>query len=99
MPTLYIAEFANIGRDQGQGVQLTPLAPLTEQTVTIGGSSAQSAAFNADTNFVRLCSDSVCSIAVGPNPTATVANLRLPANTPEYFQVVAGQKIACVANT
>jgi hypothetical protein len=99
MSTLYISEFANIGCDQGQGVQVTSLPPLVEQTVAIAGVSTQSAAFGTYTNFVRLCSDSVCSIAVGANPTANGANLRLPANTPEYFQVTAGQKLACIANT
>jgi hypothetical protein len=99
MATLYIAEFANIGRDQGEGVQVATLAPLAEQTVVIGSSSAQSVAFGNYTNFVRLCSDSVCSIAVGTSPTASGVNLRLPANTPEYFQVTPGQKLACVANT
>ena len=99
MATLYIAEFANIGRDQGQAAQTTPLAPLTEQTVAIAGASTQSAAFGSYTNFVRLCSDSICSITVGPNPIASTANLRLPANTPEYFQVIPGQKLACIANT
>ena len=98
MAILFIAEFANIGRDQGQGVQVAGLAPLAEQTVSIGGSSTQSVAFGAYTNFVRLCSDSVCSIAVGTNPTASGINLRLPANTPEYFQVTPGQKLACIAN-
>jgi hypothetical protein len=99
MAILYIAEFANIGRDQGQGVQVAPLAPLAEQTVAIGGASTQGVSFGIYTNFVRLCSDSVCSIAVGANPTASSVNLRLPANTPEYFQVTPGQKLACIANT
>jgi hypothetical protein len=99
MAILYIAEFANIGRDQGQGVQVATLAPLAEQTVSIGGSSTQSVSFGAYKNFVRLCSDSVCSIAVGANPNASGVNLRLPANTPEYFQVTPGQKLACIANT
>ncbi len=36
MATLYITEFANIGRDQGQGVPATPLPPVAEQTLAIG---------------------------------------------------------------
>ncbi|MBV8512363.1 MAG: hypothetical protein JO289_19570 [Xanthobacteraceae bacterium] len=99
MAVLYISEFANIGRDQGEGVQVATLAPLAEQTVSISGSSTQSVAFGIYTNFVRLCCDAVCSIAVGANPTASGVNLRLPANTPEYFQVTPGQKLACIANT
>jgi hypothetical protein len=99
MAILYISEFANIGRDQGEGVQVATLAPLAEQTISIAGSSTQSVAFGVYTNFVRLCCDAVCSVAVGANPTASGINLRLPANTPEYFQVTPGQKLACIANT
>jgi hypothetical protein len=99
MATLYITEFANIGRDQGQGVQATPLPPVAEQTVAIGVASAQSGAFNAATSFVRAHTDAICSIAVGVNPTATTGNARLAANQTEYFQVRAGDKIAVIANS
>jgi hypothetical protein len=98
MATLYIAEFANIARDQGQGVQATPLPPLAEQTVAIGAGSAQSTAFNAATVFIRAHADSICSIAVGANPTATAGNARLAANQTEYFAVRAGDKIAVIQN-
>ena len=99
MATLYITEFANIGRDQGHGVQATSLPPVAEQTIAIGVASAQSGAFNAATNFIRAHADSVCSIAVGVNPTATAANARMAANQTEYFQVRAGDKIAVIQSS
>ncbi len=100
MPTLYITEFE--GRTQGEGGSVAaalPLPPLAQQTVAIAGASAQSAALNAKTRFVRVISDAVCSIEVGANPTATAAKMRLPANVPEVFGVTPGQKIAVISNT
>jgi hypothetical protein len=99
MATLYITEFANIGRDQGHGVQATSLPPVAEQTIAIGVASAQSGAFNGATNFIRAHTDSVCSIAVGVNPTATAGNARMAANQTEYFQVRSGDKIAVIQNS
>jgi hypothetical protein len=98
MSTLYITEFANIARDQGQGVQVTALPPVAEQTIAIGAASAQSSGFNAATSFIRTHADAVCSIAVGTNPTAAATNARLAANQTEYFQVRPGDKIAVIQN-
>ena len=103
MAVLYIREHATQGRDLAgylqQGVPAYPT--LAEQTVAIGAGSAQSAALNASTTFVVLCSDVVCSVAVGSNPIATATNWRLPANTPVEIAVPAnsGFKIACITNT
>jgi hypothetical protein len=99
MATLYITEFANIGRDQGQGVQATSLPPVAEQTIAIGVASAQSGAFSGATNFIRAHADSICSIAVSVNPTAIASNARLAANQTEYFQVRPGDKIAVIQNS
>ena len=42
----------------------------TEQVVAIGTSSAQSAAFNAETKIVRLAANNTCFVEFGSNPTA-----------------------------
>ena len=99
MATLYITEFANIGRDQGQGVPATPLPPVAEQTLAIGSASAQSGPFNPATNFIRAHVDATCSIAVGANPTAAAGSARMAANQTEYFQVRPGDKIAVIQNS
>ena len=99
MATLYIAEFVSIGGTGNFPIQ-SPLAPpVAEQTVSIGATSAQSAVFNANTNFVRLATDSACSVEFGANPTATAAKMRLPANQTEYFAVMPGQKVAVITNS
>lgn len=100
MPTLYITEFE--GRAQGAGGAASgamPLPPVAEQIVAIGAASAASAALGPTTRFVRLIADAACSIAVGTNPTATAAKMRLSANVPEVFGVRAGDKIAAITNS
>lgn len=103
MATLYITEYVNVASAPAGGgsVGQMPLEPpVAEQTVSIGGSSTQSATFNSSTRFVRLHTDSVCSIEFGTNPTATTLTGRKAANQTEYHGVPANQgfKVAVIAN-
>ena len=66
---------------------MAKLPGLAEQTVAIGASSTQSAPFNVNTRFVRLCADVACAVAFGRNPTASAANMLIASNIPEYFEV------------
>lgn len=103
MAFLYIREHSAQGRDiasyQQQGVPLYP--SVAEQAVAIAVGSTQSATLNANTTIVWLCADTVCSIAVGANPTAAATNWRIPANVPVVIAVPAnsGFKIANIVNT
>lgn len=72
---------------------------LTDQAVAIGGTSTQSAAFNAATHLVRLCADVSCSVAFGSSPTATTTNKYLAAGAAEYFVVTPSTKVAVIANS
>ena len=100
MATLYISEFRATGPDRNGFLRpVMRLPPIAERTVSISGTSAKSAALNADTAFVRIISDSVCSILVGTDPTATTSLMRLSADSAEYFEVVRGAKIAVISNT
>ena len=103
--TLYIAEYQDwpsTGTATGN-FQVVRDPPIAEQTITIGASSAKSNAFNPQTRIVRLHSDSVCSIAIGPQATITAAatNQRMAANQTEYKLVVnnAGHGVAVITNT
>lgn len=54
------------------------------------------------TQHVRLVATSACWVAFGSNPTAaasTSPSIYLPAGTPEYFWVVAGEKIAVIQDS
>lgn len=99
MATLYVTEFADLGRVGGIS-QVGVQTPTAEQTVSIGASSAASSAFQNNTKFVRLHTDSICSITFGASPTATSSKARMAANQTEYYAVPNGQsyKVAVITN-
>jgi hypothetical protein len=99
--TLYISEFIQGVSGIGTTVaQMLPQPSVVDQTVAIGASSAQSAAFNNLTKAVLIRTDAICSIAFGSDPTATAANFRLaPGDPPIPFAVSPGQKVAVITNT
>ena len=98
--TLYISEFANglaqVGSTQPQ---IFPQAAITDQAITISGTSAQSAKFNARTHAIMVVCDEGCSIVVGTNPTATTGNYLLFKGIRAQFGVAPGQVIAVIANS
>lgn len=100
MAVVYITEYANLPLDaQNRVLHIAKEPGVTTQTVTIGGASAQSAAFNSLTRYIRVHVDAVCSIAIDSNPTATTSKARMAADTTEYFAVTPGHKLAVITNT
>jgi hypothetical protein len=99
MATLFIAEFRYIGATVGGNIQVAQGVPVAEQTVAIGGTSTQSSAFNAQTRFIRVHTDVICSIKIGTDPTASTTTARMAADQTEYFAVQPGDKIAVRTNT
>ena len=105
MSTLYITEFADA--TMAGLISPSPLfpipAPMTppvaEQNVTIGMSSTQSAAFNAETTFIMVNCDAACSLAFGADPTAVATAQRMGANETRFYGVVPGQKLAVITNS
>jgi len=96
---VYVTEHTKPSVFNGNLMPVVRMAPLTTQTVAIGGSSTQSSAFNAKTFMVAVHTDAICSIEFGANPTATANSKRMAANTTEYFEVAPGDKIAVITNT
>jgi hypothetical protein len=107
LSSLYISEYQYAAYSQGPAIGAGDGVPcglepqITTQVIPISGTSAQSAALNPLTHFVRLHTDSVCSVAFGANPTATTSSMRLAANQTEFFGVSPEQgsiKIAVISN-
>jgi len=96
MATLWIVEYETLYRDANRQVMPIGGPILTNQKVTISGSSAQSSALDARTRFVRLIADAAAYWTEGSNPTATNSHVYLPANQVEFFQVTGGNKIASI---
>ena len=72
---------------------------VRQQQVSVGASSAQSLVFADATRFVRIHSDVACRVAVGVNPTASPASMRVVGGGTEYLGVLPGLKIAVIATT
>lgn len=102
MTTLYITEYIATGTASGSVNPIAMEPPIHEQTIALTGSSAQSTTLLPQTNFVRLHSDSICSIEFGTNPTATLTTRRMAANQTEYFAIPSfggPYKYAAIVNT
>lgn len=101
MSFLYVTEFeALTPTTEGGAGQMARAPAVVDQTpVAISGSSAQSAAFGKTTRYIRVATDTVCSIAFGASPTATANNMRMAANQVEYFGITPGMKVAAISNT
>jgi hypothetical protein len=109
MATLYIWEAASMTFLPNAVGMMMMLPAKAKQTLAIGGSSVQSAPFGSlwspplpldgRTIFLRVQTDSTCSIACGLNPTATVTEGRMAGNQTEYFGVFPGYVLAVIANT
>ena len=97
MATLYIEEYDALPRDaNGNDLPILPVA-VTNQKVTIAGTSAQSSAVNSKTKWVRLKTDTACQFAIGSNPTASGTSMFLPAGSVEDREVRTGDKIAVIS--
>lgn len=99
MAKIYITEHKNPTYLLGAPLPVLAYPPIASQTVVNTGATTQSAAFNAETKIICIHTDSICSVEFGANPTATTSSRRLAANSTEFFEVVAGQKVAVVLNT
>lgn len=53
-------------------------------------------AVGSQTRAVRVVVTSAAHIAIGTAPTATTADVYLPADTPEYFQISPGEKVSAI---
>ena len=59
-------------------------------------STANTTAFQAGTNMVRVVATTSCHIKFAGSPTATTSDAKLPPNVVEYFTVNPGEKIAAI---
>lgn len=89
---IFITEYAQVARDsQDRSVLCGQEPPIAEQVVDIASGVAQSAAFNAATKFIRVHTNSIASVLIGTNPTATTSSKRMVAGQTEYMGVDASK--------
>lgn len=102
MALLYVTEYANAAMSDGVAVQAGQEPGIYQTPIAIGGGSVLSAVFNANTRFVRVHTDVICSIAFGTSPTAvTNTQNRMAANSTEFFGVPPGgaHRLAVISST
>jgi len=87
MPTLYVTEFQELGRDlQANQLAVPAEPPVAEQTVEVASSSDVTEALSG--RIVRLVSDVDCHFAVGDSEVEADASSRfLPADTVEIVAI------------
>ncbi len=93
MSLLYVSEYKGVRQVEG-GLSQVGEEPATEQTPVTFTTAAQSAAFGAGVKVVRVIADANAWLLFGEDPTATANSKFLPANSVEYFGVIAGQKVS-----
>jgi hypothetical protein len=97
---VWISEFATLtGTDSGgQTGQMAALpAKAVQSTLDISGGTAQtSAAFNANTRYIRVVCEVQCAVR-GDGVAATTSGILMPALSPEYFGVQPGATLSVIA--
>lgn len=106
MATVRIREYSTLASLPARGDFVPAQIPyeasgIVDQTaLTLSGSSQQSAAFAAATNYIAIsCDTAAFSYIVGDNPTATTAMFALFPGVVWFMQVKPGQKIAVIQAT
>lgn len=99
--TVYVSEFGGFAPGPLQ-IAFTP-GIGTDYVITPTTSGVNSTrAFDNATNYIRVHTDGICSIAMVATTTAAAAaitNMRMPANTTEYFGVKPGYHVSVITNS
>jgi hypothetical protein len=98
MSTLYITEYGGMAPGPLQ-VAMTP--KIATYTLTVGSAAVSTRPFDPATNYIRLHTDAICSIAIVASTTgvATTSDPRMAADNTEYFGVPNGYRVAVISNT
>lgn len=70
--------------DRKQTIQV--LQPGVTQVIVMDTESQATTAIT-NTSVIRVLATADCHIVVGVSPTATLSDLYIPANVPEYFEI------------
>lgn len=100
MPRLSIREYEHISAVTRGIVPVGEEPAVANQTLTIAGASAPSAAFNIRTRFVRIHTDVNCSLDWGTSPVAIAGLCDMVAGQTEYFGIVnaTNMKVAVITS-
>lgn len=94
---VWISEFASLGTSLNNATpQIATLPSLVNQsTLDISGGVQNSAAFNAQTKYIRVVCEVQCAVKGGSG--ATTSDMLMPAFGAEYFGVQPAGTISVIA--
>ncbi len=75
---------------------MLPMKPRVNTDAVSYDTSTASVAFSSVATHIRVVATTNCHIRFGSNPTATTADVYLPAGVVEYFKVDPGLKVAAI---
>lgn len=97
---VYITEYSKLATDDNGHTVASGAEPsVAEQRVTVSGTSAQSAAFTEQTDFVMIHTTEVVCLKFGTDPTATNDRHRMAAGETRFYGVKSGSKVAVIQGT
>jgi hypothetical protein len=92
-----VVEYCSLASDgPGQKIAAGMEPARAIQQIPVGIASAQSAAFDSATRFVRVHTDTTIRIVFGSDPVASASSARMVANSTEFFGVIPGMKLAVI---
>lgn len=95
MAKLHITELTEIPlAPDGTPLWIADMSRIVVEQVVVYSANAVSQAFDASTRFVRLFSDAKVFLHFAGSPVATNQNIPMAADSPEYFAVSPGSKVA-----
>ena len=99
MATLHIQEYRKLITDIDGRVVMAGEEPAVASQAVTYSTSAQSAAFNAATRFIRVWPTTRCHLEFEDSPTATASSMRVSPTAGEYFGVRPTGKVAAYDGT
>lgn len=101
MARVYISEFSGVASMPGGSAPVGAGVIRNQSVVVSSGSSQVGAAINGGTRLIRVHTDGIISIAIGPaaSVVADINSFRMAANSTEYFAPNAGDSVAVITNT
>lgn len=107
--SLYISEYveAAVSRN-GVNLPVGQEPSYDQAPIGVGGAPEQSEPFQSSTQFIRVTTDTTCSIVIGTpvgvhrpyqSPVATTGNKRMVAGSVEYFGVRPGDVLCVIENS
>lgn len=102
MANIIVTQYIGLFQRSGDGMAQAPSGILSAEAVAIGVASAQSAAVADGCGLIRIYAEADCTVSIGADPTATVANHVPLSAGAEYYHALppnSGDKVAVIERT